>query len=400
MSPPTEQLIRDYLSRLSVAARGQLGPEDRRALVSRTRDFIERETSLAGPPTAMEVATLLAGLGEPSGLVRQERQRLTAMRGELPDPAAIRRGRLARALRRDPGRVRGASWHWPAPEGSPDLQLTLIDGGESEANATDDGAARGAPADAHNRGNGAAPNGTAGAASAVDVTVGDAGQSSVHVPAQAREPSWFLLALGGDRQIHDRDAEAVESDAAQSDSGPEDAALSGTVLSDTALIEAESGSTVSAVARQTTANPAWQLTTPSDPLVPRLARRTLKTVAAWYRRNPLEAASVTLIGLGGVIFPPTWVLGAALALASRLWDYVDKWIGLALPPVVTIIGVAVGIASGGHVSMGQSVHEAWVYGVAASRIAAVLSGCYLGWRTGPERRPPAAPPWNRPHKIG
>jgi hypothetical protein len=405
MSPPTEQLIRDYLTRLSVAARGQLGPEDRRALVNRTRDFIERETSLAGPPTAMEVATLLAGLGDPSGLVRQERQRLTAMRGELPDPAAGRRGRLARALRRDPGRVRGASWHWPTPEGRPDLQVTLIDGGESEADATDDGAVRGAPADAHDRSNGAAPNGTAAAASAFDVTAGDAGQSSVHVPAQAREPSWFLLALGGDRQAYDGDAEAVEPDAALSDAGPADTALSGTalsgtVLSGTALIQTESGSAASAVAQQSAANPAWQLTTPPDPLVPRLARRTLKTVAAWYRRNPLEAASVTLIGLGGVIFPPTWVLGAALALASRLWDYVDKWIGLALPPVVTIIGVAVGIANGGHVSMGQSVHEAWVYGVAASRIAAVLSGCYLGWRTGPGRRPPAAPPWNRPHKIG
>ena len=83
MSPPTEQLIRDYLNRLSVAARGQLGPDDRRALVIRTRDFIERKTGLAGPPTAMEVARLLAGLGDPSGLVQQERQRLAVVRGEL-----------------------------------------------------------------------------------------------------------------------------------------------------------------------------------------------------------------------------------------------------------------------------------------------------------------------------
>jgi hypothetical protein len=375
MSPPTDQLIRDYLTRLSVAARGQLGPEDRRTLVNRTRDFIEREASKGGPPTAMEVAAFLAGLGDPSGLVQQER-----------------RSGIGRVLRRNSSRVLGASWHWPVQEGSrADLRLTLIDGAESEDGALDDGAARGAPADARDRGNGAGLNGTA----AADRTGDDAGEPAVYVPAQAREPSWFLLALGGDRQSYDFGAEARESEAAEPDG-----ALSGTVLSETALIPAESGSTTSAVAQQSTVTPAWQLTTPGDPLVPRLARRAVKSVAAWYRRNPLEAAAVTLLGLGGVIFPPTWVLGAALALASRLWDYVDKWIGLALPPVVTIIGVAVGIANGGHVSMGQSVHEAWVYGVAASRIAAALSGCYLGWRTGPGRRPPAAPPWNRPHKIG
>ncbi len=119
MSPPTEQLIRDYLNRLSVAARGQLGHDDRRALVNRTRDFIERKTSLAGPPTAMEVARLLAGLGDPSRLVQQERQRLAAVRGELPEPAAGR-GRIARVLRRDASKARGPSWHWPVLDGGRD----------------------------------------------------------------------------------------------------------------------------------------------------------------------------------------------------------------------------------------------------------------------------------------
>ena len=104
MSPPTEQLIRDYLNRLSVAARGQLGPDDRRALVNRTRDFIERKTGLAGPPTAVEVARLLAGLGDPAGLVQQERQRLAAVRGDVPEPTAGR-SRLARVLRRDPDKL-------------------------------------------------------------------------------------------------------------------------------------------------------------------------------------------------------------------------------------------------------------------------------------------------------
>ncbi len=125
MSPPTEQLIRDYLNRLSVAARGQLGSDDRRALVNRTRDFIERKTGLAGPPTAVEVARLLSGLGDPAGLVQQERERLAAVRGEQAEPAS--RNWMTRALRGAGGRPRPASWHWPVQEGSrADLQLTLL----------------------------------------------------------------------------------------------------------------------------------------------------------------------------------------------------------------------------------------------------------------------------------
>ena len=108
-----------------------------------------------------------------------------------------------------------------------------------------------------------------------------------------------------------------------------------------------------------------------------------------------------LLGLGGAIYPPVWLLGAAVALASRMWDYRDKWAGLALPLLLTLIGTAVGIANGSHVSAGQGVHEGWVYGgrrLAASPLCSALA--YLGWRSLHGRRPPAVPPWNKPHKIG
>jgi len=131
MSPPAEQLIRDYLNRLSVAARGQLSPEDRRALVGRTRDFIERKTGLAGPPTAVEVARLLSGLGDPSGLVSQEAGRLAVLRGVASPPQVGRLSKISRVLRREPG---SASWHWPAQQGRTDLQLTLI--GEAAGSGT------------------------------------------------------------------------------------------------------------------------------------------------------------------------------------------------------------------------------------------------------------------------
>jgi len=145
---------------------------------------------------------------------------------------------------------------------------------------------------------------------------------------------------------------------------------------------------------------ASPLLTRRDPVLSRQAHRVLNAFAAWFRRSPLEASAVVLLGLGGVIYPPVWLAGAALALASRLWDYRDKWLGLALPLLVTLIGTAVGVANGGHVSVSQGVHEGWVYGVVTSRLAAVLSAAYLGWRSIHGRRPPAVPPWNKPHKIG
>lgn len=99
MDPSTEQLIRDYLNRLAVAAR-DLGTDERMAFLARMHDSIER---VAGPQSKMspaEVASLLAELGEPSGLVDAERARLAA-RPE-PGPAASP-GRSDAAA---PGRLR------------------------------------------------------------------------------------------------------------------------------------------------------------------------------------------------------------------------------------------------------------------------------------------------------
>ena len=407
MSPPTEQLISDYLNRLSVAARGQLGPGDRRALVNRTRDFIERKTSLAGPPTAVEVARLLAGLGDPGGLVQQERQRLAAVRGELAEPGAGR-SRIARALRRDPARVRSASWHWPALEGSrADLQITLLDNGNAGTDAHDDaeepGSASGT-ATAMPGGNGVTSNGVPHKEHAADEA-----EPSVLVPPQAGGASWLLDALSDPAPDVPEESPPEPVPAETPERGAAAAVppkprwplvalrheVNGSTREQSAPASAAAGD-----AEPTSATPAWQLTTPSDPVVSRQVRRALRAIASWYRRTPLEASAVLLLGLGGVIYPPIWLAGAIVALASRLWDYKDKWLGLALPLVLTLVGIAVGAARGGHDSMGQGIHEGWVYGVVASRVAAALSACYLGWRSVHGRRRSAVPPWNRPRKIG
>ena len=108
MDPSTEQLIRDYLNRLAVAAR-DLGTDERMAFLARMHDSIER---VAGPQSQLspaEVASVLAELGEPSGLVDAERARLAAR----PEP-----GQAASPPPRGPG----GPWPpaaWPTRAGRP-----------------------------------------------------------------------------------------------------------------------------------------------------------------------------------------------------------------------------------------------------------------------------------------
>jgi hypothetical protein len=124
-------------------------------------------------------------------------------------------------------------------------------------------------------------------------------------------------------------------------------------------------------------------------------------LANWARSNKVEATAVALLGIGGAIFPPVWLLGAAVALASRLWDLLDKWLGLAGPVLLTVISLAVGVAAAGSGgSLGMHVHEAWVFGDVTSRLTAVLGAGYLAWRSAHGRRPPATPPWSKPKKVG
>lgn len=348
---PAEQLIRDYLGRLSMAARGQLRPDDRRALVSRTRDFIEHETRLARPPTAFEVARLLSGLGDPAGLVSQEQQRLATLRGEEAKPAS--RGRLARMLRGDPDRIRGASWHWPVQEGSrADLKLTLFDARSPAA------------------GNGGSANGANGSHQSSGPATRDANGSHKSAEPAMREADG-TAALVPARPADD--AEIADAAAAMPPAEP-------------VSIETASGT--------------WPPAGPADSRRARAAA-VLVRLASWARRNKVEATAVVLLGIGGAIFPPVWLAGAAVALASRLWALRDKWLGLAVPVVLTVIGIAAGIAvAGSRGSLGHHIHEGWIFADVISRLTAFLGACYLAWRSAHGRRPPATPPWSKPHRVG
>jgi hypothetical protein len=151
-----------------------------------------------------------------------------------------------------------------------------------------------------------------------------------------------------------------------------------------AAFDAENGDEFDVTARSTLAERAERAVT----LVRRLASQ------AW--QQPLEATAIILLGLGGVIFPPVFVLGALVALGSKSWHYRDKWVGLVLPLVMTIIGIAAGVAVGGT---SHGIHDGWVTLNIVSRVAAALGAGYLAWRTGAGRRPPPAPPWHKPHRA-
>jgi hypothetical protein len=107
-----------------------------------------------------------------------------------------------------------------------------------------------------------------------------------------------------------------------------------------------------------------------------------------------------LIGLGGAVYPPVWLLGAALALASRVWDFRDKWLGLAIPLFAVIVGMGADVSlSGTQRSFTAYFHEAWIFGGHLCRIVAVLGAIYLAWRSQQPRREQSAEPWNKRRKL-
>jgi hypothetical protein len=119
------------------------------------------------------------------------------------------------------------------------------------------------------------------------------------------------------------------------------------------------------------------------------------------RNNILEVIAVLLLGLGGAIYPPIWLLGALLGLPSKKWDMRDKFVGVTLPVVLMIIGTVLILWMGGQRdSIGSYAFEAWVGAGRLSRGLALAGAIYLLWRLRRGRRQPKQPPWNVPHRLG
>jgi hypothetical protein len=428
VSPPTEQLVHDYLSRLSSAARGRLAPADRRALVMRTRYFIEQTAGQSGALLPVEVARLLSGLGDPASIVAQEQERLAALRGE---PAPSPNGRLPRSgrlLRRQQGQ---ASWHWPSqPPGSPELTSSLM------AAAADDQAAPwqrdpvpaarfglrlrrpGRPAGMSEwMAPGAAAAGSADLAHhpSAPPPAADSGQNGAltgsadgdaNVAATpADRPSWPSVvartvpagngasATGTSGNGSSGNGSSGDGVGAGSGAGGNTVWLNGLAFSTGA--DAPGGQAASVIGRAGAA----RLIAGMSSLNGWLGQLAIRAVRR-FRSQPVESAAMVLLGIGGAAYPPVWLLGAAVALTSRVWDYRDKWAGLALPVIGTIVGTVLGVSLTGTSALGHDAHHAWLFADVLSRAAAVAGASYLFWRARHGRRPPAIAPWNKPHKVG
>jgi hypothetical protein len=122
------------------------------------------------------------------------------------------------------------------------------------------------------------------------------------------------------------------------------------------------------------------------------------------RRHRLEAISVVLMIIAGLIYPfpiwlvgfLIWLVGAALVIMSDLWSLPDKWVSVAGPVLLVIVGTAVAISLGGKLAtLHDYVHEALANARYLIQIGALLGGGFLAWRLQRGRRPPAVPPWLR-----
>jgi hypothetical protein len=577
MDPSTEQLIRDYLNRVAVAARSSMGPDEVRAFLARMHDSIERQCAAYGGPSTAEVSSALAAMGEPTALVGRERARLTAARAGLdagsPHPAgrpaataaataaatgsptaavadtatdsptdgravttgaaavatgtaavatgtaavttvtpavttgtlpsAQRTGdtapggsggrplRLPGTTRRNAGRRSGQPGAEAGPGADPVSARTasqravqrrsvtarrrpaelLIDSPAASKNAVRPRGPQGRdspvllplkrnlfstqdpPADPEPwRDIEPDPPEQPGTALAFVVEPPQDPQANVVIPPKfqpVREPAAWPASSPGRRRGASRGPEPGAS------RGPEPGASRGpepgTELGPEPGIELGSAPDTEAgpepdpghrpeqhtergpepgagrrPVRRPGPIPAGQ---PRDGLprrrvVTRTAssrmassrmassriessprERVAASVGVFIQRapglarqHPLECVAVILLGLGGLIFPPVWLLGAVVALPSRLWDIKDKLTGLAAPAVVTIVGGA-GLAMGSsHTSGGAYFHEALIIGGYLIRAGSVLGAGYLAWRVQRGQRQPAEPPWRRQYR--
>src|SRR6202035_2928455 len=91
-TPPSgQQMIREYLGRVSAAATKVLPKGDRLLFVGRTRAAIEARVGPAASADADDVRNALMTLGDPEALAQQERERLYSARrrGAAAAPPAL-----------------------------------------------------------------------------------------------------------------------------------------------------------------------------------------------------------------------------------------------------------------------------------------------------------------------
>ena len=162
-------------------------------------------------------------------------------------------------------------------------------------------------------------------------------------------------------------------------------------------------------AQAATPPPGWNAPIPVSPRpavlasIGHAATQLASAGVAAARRYPLEATAIILLGLGGLLLPfPCWLIGALVALRSRIWDRSDKWAAFLGPLLFALAGSIVTasvIHAEGNVIVVYS-HAVRVDIGYLLRAGSVLCAIFLALRVrhGPRPRVPRAsqvPPWRR-----
>ena len=479
MNPPSEQLIRDYLNRLSLAAKAGLGPGDRQALLDQTRARIDAECGGIAKPTAAQVRRTLAGLGDPLALVEKERSRVAARKAwdadaasrTATDSAPSRSADAGPGLERrqaDESRANGGQRQvWPPPA-TPVVALRPLMPPVILPPATAN--AQGSAVRLSTTTTPSAPASqpvlagsqlAAGfAVSAPPVIAGQplmASESGPGTSLSASNGGWAKPPVSASQVSADQEAKPEPSDpASSSEPAPAGGAGRGeagnaringlsarqrslppapaseSTAAAQAMPASEGGSDADQLPREPAGRsepddqdvPGVEFSVdPADPKVRpnrligivrkvghtagKAVRRRLRRFGAALltigRRDRLEAVAIILLGIGGAIYQPIWLIGAFVATASKKWDLRDKWLGLALPVLAVLIGTALDLTLGAPLSgYRHYLVEAWVAAGRLSRIAAVLSALFLLWRVYKYQGSPTKrlPPWSPHRKPG
>jgi hypothetical protein len=142
-----------------------------------------------------------------------------------------------------------------------------------------------------------------------------------------------------------------------------------------------------------------QLIQPTD-----VTRGIAAGVADAWRQHRLEVVAVALLALGGLIFPLIfwplglliWLVGVAIAVPLKFWSPWDKFLSLAGPVVLVIVGTPIDVAIGGTRQTAAAYgHEVLAEAADLFKVGALLGALYLAWRIQRGRRAPTVPSWAR-----
>jgi len=336
-----DQLVQDYMTRLVAAAR-HLPKGARMPFVGRTKAQIERQVAAAGTDDPGKVAEILAALGEPEDLVREERLRIDSKwltkRGRDADSVSAAAGTPGKPRVYQPRVHRRLNSRW-RPAAPPPRK-------PADSAVAPDGTVPGTP-------NGAVP------------------------PRPAATSPEFTGPVPTAPPLADAHAPAGPAAAGPEPAGP-----------------------------TPTSPPPWpgdldaMMTpgpVPGEEGAAPGSRTPLDGIWELARGHLLESVAVVLIGLGGAILPfPFWLAGAVVAIFSRLWDGRDKVAAFGGPVLVVLVGSVlsaflIGGKSNVVVIYTHALHVEtglWI------RLGCALTAVYLAWRVSQGKRV-KLPPWKR-----